>query len=300
MSSAPAANGPARASSFSHRTPLGLRLHVHRFRDEAVSARGITVLLLHGLLDAGATWDLVAEPLAREGFDVVAPDLRGFGQSEHVGPGGYYHFPDYVADVASLVDALAPARLAVVGHSMGGTIASSYTGAFPERVERLVLLEGAGPPAMEPSLAVDRTLAWLRDLATVARAPRALASLDEAVTRLAQNHPRVPREVLASRAPLLTRTDAEGRLVWAFDPLHRTTSPTPFSVEGFKAFLARIRCPTLFVGGGPHGWHPPDEGERLACIASCRTAEIAGAGHMMHWTAPAEVARLVTEHVLSP
>ncbi|HVY48995.1 MAG TPA: alpha/beta hydrolase, partial [Minicystis sp.] len=201
----------------------GLRLNVHRFRDPAVLPSGLTILLLHGFLDAGATWDLVAEHLVRAGHDVVAPDLRGFGQSDAVGPGGYYHFPDYVADVAELVEALSPRRLAVVGHSMGGTVAALFAGARPERVERLALLEGLGPVATEPAFAVDRMRQWLKDLGGLDRAPRALSSREEAIERLVYRHPRVPRDVLATRARLLTRADDAGRVVWAYDALHRTT-----------------------------------------------------------------------------
>src|SRR5271166_3011453 len=115
----------------------GLKLWVHRFREEATPPSGLTIVLLHGFMDAGATWDLVAPTLAHGGHEVVAPDLRGFGWSDSIGAGGYYHFPDYVADVAELVDALAPRRLGLVGHSMGGTIAAFYAGANRDRVERL-------------------------------------------------------------------------------------------------------------------------------------------------------------------
>ena len=264
----------------------GLKLWVHRFREESAPPSGLTILLLHGFMDAGATWDLVAPALARGGHEVVAPDLRGFGQSDSVGHGGYYHFPDYVADVAELVDALAPRRLAVVGHSMGGTVAALYAGTFPQRVERLALLEGMGPTATEPHLAVDRMASWLRTLREVPRVPRPLTSLQEAIERLSLHHPRVPREVIESRARLLTRANEAGRLVWAYDPLHRTTAPTPFHADSFKEFLRRIDCPTLVVGGGPTGWHPADEAERLACIPHSTRFELPSAGHMMHWTEP--------------
>ncbi|WP_437585640.1 alpha/beta fold hydrolase [Sorangium sp. So ce1000] len=270
-------------------------LCVHRFRDDHAPPTGLTLLLLHGFLDAGSTWDLVAEPLARAGHDVVAPDLRGFGRSARVSAGGYYYFPDYIADVAALVDALAPARLGVVGHSMGGAVAVYYAGACPGRVERLALLEGMGPPANGPEVAVTRVEAWLRQMAGLDRTPRRLSSMQDAIERLVANHPRVPREVLATRAPLLTREGPDGGLAWAYDPMHRTTSPLPFQVEAFKAFLERIACPTLIVSGGPTGWHPEDEADRVARIARAEHVELPEAGHMMHWSAARELAERLGE-----
>src|SRR5208282_2385822 len=83
----------------------GLDLHVLEWIGHAAET---TVLLLHGYMDAAATWDLVAAPLAESGVRVLAPDLRGFGDSSRVPEGGYYYFPDYVHDVADLVDALVP------------------------------------------------------------------------------------------------------------------------------------------------------------------------------------------------
>lgn len=276
-----------------HRKVNGLNLFVHRFRDPDAGSTGLTLLLLHGFLDAGGTWARVAEPLARAGHDVVVPDHRGFGQSDRIGAGGYYHFPDYVADVAALVDDLAPQRLGIIAHSMGGSIAVYYTGTLPERVERLALLEGIGPMDMSET-AVHQLGAWLRDLRRVDRTPRALASMDEAVDRLAMLHPRVPRAVVEEQAGHLTRIDEAGRLTWAYDPLHRTTAPTPFYGASFSRFLDRITCPTLFVGGGPTGWHPPEEEERLARLRHVERHDLPDAGHMLHWTAPAELsARLL-------
>jgi pimeloyl-ACP methyl ester carboxylesterase len=268
----------------------GLKLWIHRFRDPNATPSGLTVLLVHGFLDSGATWDLVAPALARAGHDVLAPDLRGFGQSEWVGAGGYYHFPDYVADLSELIDNVAPRRLVMVGHSMGGTVAGLLAGARPDRFERVALLEGMGPIATEPEMAVERMKVWLRNLRETPRKGRPLTSLVEAAERLALHHPRVPRAVIESRATLLTRPDHQGHLVWAYDPLHRTTAPTPFNIDNFRVFLRRIACPTLVVSGGPLGWHPPDEAERAACLRDARHLELASAGHMMHWTAPEALA----------
>lgn len=273
----------------------GLKLFVHRFRDEDVPPSGLTLLLLHGFLDAGSTWDLTAGLLARAGHEVLAPDLRGFGKSEWVGAGGYYHFADYVADVASLVDQINPERLGVVGHSMGGTIAALYAAMDGDRIERLALLEGIGPPAMDVSEGPKRMARWLNDLRRIERVGKPLASMEDAIGRLAANNPMVPAPVLESRARLLTQLDERGRLVWCYDPLHRTTSPTPFRVEEFCAYLRLIKRPTLFISGGPAGFHPQDEGERVACIPDVSRVELPNAGHMMHWTEPAALSRALLE-----
>ena len=116
--------------------------------DPRSARRHTTVLLLHGYMDAAGTWDLVAPTLARAGFRVLAPDMRGFGDGARAPRGSYYHFPDYVADVAALVAALAAdAPLALVGPSMGGVVATLFAGAFPEKVAAVANLEGLGPPA---------------------------------------------------------------------------------------------------------------------------------------------------------
>jgi pimeloyl-ACP methyl ester carboxylesterase len=120
------------------------------------------------------------------------------------------------------------------------------------------------------------------------------------VRRLVANHPRVAREVLESRARWLTRLDADGRLTWAYDPLHRTTSPMPFQVEMFEAFLTQITCPALVVGGGPLGYHPEDEPDRIQKLADVEVAELPDAGHMMHWTKPQELGELLARFFGAP
>ncbi len=272
----------------------GLELCVHRFRDDAAAPCGLTALLLHGFLDGGATWDRVAAPLCAAGIEVLAPDQRGFGASERAPRGGYYHFPDYVADVDALVRGLAPSKLVVVGHSMGGTVACNFAGARPERVAGLVLLEGVGPPGTPPDAGLRRTRQWLADLENPPR-EKTLASLDDARRRLAFYNPRAPEDLLRARAEQLTTRSGDG-LAWAYDPLHRTTSPMPFNVEGFKEFLRAVRCPVLFMGGGEDGFHPPDEAERLAAFAGEVTrVDLAGAGHALHWTRPDEVSRAILD-----
>ncbi len=281
----------------------GIRLAVHRARVDAPAPRfegRRTLLLLHGFLDAGRTWDLVAEPLALAGYEVVAPDLRGFGDSARVPRGGYYHFADYVADIDDLVLHLAPEWLGVVAHSMGGGVASLWCGTRPEKVNRLAILEGLGPSADPPELAPHRMRAWLRDLARFDRTPRPLPSIEHALDRLVATHPRVDRALLATRIGLLVRPGRDGTVEWAYDPIHRTTSPTPFQLEVFNAFLREVDCPTLFVSGGPTGWHPEGEEARLAFLRHLRRVEFPEAGHMMHWTAPEPLAEALLAFLEEP
>ncbi len=259
-----------------------------------------TVLLLHGWADAAGSWQWVAPRLAQAGFEVVAPDLRGFGESEWISAQSYYHFPDYVADVAALVGSLQPKRLVVVGHSMGGTVASLYAGAQPERVHQLALLEGVGPPSSEPADAVERMRAWLHDLDRSVRrsTERTFATAEEVLKRLQTQHPSVSHTTLAACVDVLACKGEDQRWRWRFDPLHRTTSPFPFLAESYRSFARKIRCPTLFLSGGADGYHPVDEAERLAAFANVQSVSIEGAGHMMHWTAPEAVAKALI-HFLS-
>lgn len=278
----------------------GLELSVHRHRDADATPRGITALLVHGFMDAGGTWEDVAGPLAAQGIDVWAPDMRGFGRSDRVGPGGYYHFPDYLSDVDALVGGAmgTPDRLVLVGHSMGGTVCSLYAGTRPDAVERLVLLEGIGPPATDPEVGPVRMRRWLDQLRE-GPGGRPPSSREDALRRLASVHTRVDRAVLERKVEHLI-VERAGELSWAFDALHRTTAPYRFDAEAFRCFLREIRCPTLFIGGGPSGFHPPDEEERLQLIGGVvESIDLAEAGHMMHWTRPREVAEAILGFVLS-
>ena len=277
----------------------GLELHVNVWEPSPdVAARGVAVLL-HGFQDVGASFDLVAPALAAEGLRVCAPDLRGFGQSGRVSGGAYYHFPDYVFDVAELIDALSPAApIFLVGHSMGGTIASMYAGTYPERVALLALLEGVGPPSMPDSVSPDRVRHWIDGVRKTRARPEKAMPFDEVLRRLAIGHPAVPDAVLQARARQLAKRVGDGDLwSWTFDPLHRTTSPISFGASRWKAHAERITAPTLVVGGGTTGFHPEDEADRVATIQNARRVDLEGAGHMMHWTQPQALAEALVSFV---
>src|SRR3954447_8248221 len=120
-----------------------------------------TVLLLHGYLDNAWGWQPVVDAGLGRRAHVVAPDLRGHGDSDWIGAGGYYHFLDYVADLDEVIARLARKRVVLVGHSMGGSVSGYYAGTRPERLTALAMLEGLGPPDLAGIDATVRTSHWI-------------------------------------------------------------------------------------------------------------------------------------------
>lgn len=279
-------------------------------RESRVAANGIdhhvitwgepgrgTVVLCHGFLDMAWSWDAVARRLVAAGLRAVAFDWRGHGESSWVGPGGYYHFPDYLLDLEELLPQVAgDERIHLVGHSMGGTACSMYAGVRSDRLRSLTLAEGLGPPAHPSTLVPDRVEAWLRTVETVrarGREHRPMASLDDALRRMRVQNPRLPEELGRFLAEKGTRPAPGGEgLLWSFDPLHRTRAPMPFDLDVYLAFLERIAVPTLVLGA-EDGFRVPGEAERMLHIADARLVELGKVGHMMHWFAPDAVADAV-------
>jgi pimeloyl-ACP methyl ester carboxylesterase len=251
-----------------------------------------TLVLAHGFLDLAWSWDPVACRLAERGLHCIAFDWRGHGESEWIGTGGYYHFVDYLLDLDELLPQLMEGPVNLVGHSMAGGACAMYAGTRPDRIARLAILEGLGPPPTAFEHTPDRASAWLRGVAqTRAKPQRTMRSPEDALTRMRLTTPDLPEELGLFIARKSTRPAPNGDgLVWSFDPLHKTTSPMPFRAEIFAAFCQRIIAPTLLIFG-EHGFRLPDEAERSAHIAYHQRVEIPKTGHMMHWLAPDAVAK---------
>ena len=150
----------------------------------------LTFVLVHGFADLGYTWCEVAERLAPHGH-VIAPDLRGHGDSDWISGGGYYHFMDYVADLDDVIAQLARRRVVLVGHSMGGSVSSYYAGTRPTRLAGLVLLEGLGPPDMAALDGPTRAAMWIDAWRTARAKVSPMPSIDEAVRRLMKHDDRL-------------------------------------------------------------------------------------------------------------
>jgi len=248
-----------------------------------------TLLLLHGFLDHAHTWEATVEHLP-PGWHIVAPDWRGHGATEGVGAGGYYHFMDYVFDLADLVDSLGGDRVALCGHSMGGVVASLYAGAFPDHVSRLALVEGLGPEAGSADEAPARVARWIHEVRALrARSPRPLASLADAARRLQLKNPSLSEARALRLAELGTRV-VPGGFFWNFDALHRTRSPSPFLLDVVRQFWRRVTCPVALIHGGQSSMRHSDRAERVGCFAHVLAEhEIEEAGHMVQIDAPREL-----------
>lgn len=254
-----------------------------------------TVLCLHGFLDLAWAFHQVAPRLAARGFHVIAPDLRGHGETERVGAGGYYHFMDYLLDVADLAGALARDRLALVGHSMGGSIAAYFAGAFPDRVWRAVVMEGIRIPEVAPESMPRRVEEWIHGVHRArAHPPKVYRSLEDAAARIRLHDPLCPEAEARFIAERGTRP-APGGVAYQHDPLHLTRAPYAFRIDHARAFWQAIRCPVLLVDGALSERVPIDYPQRLAAFRDARRVVIDGAGHMMMRHRPDEVARATLE-----
>ena len=252
------------------------------------------VVLLHGFLEHAHVWELVAPQLAAAGLHVYALDWRGHGDSEWVGAGGYYHFADYVADLDDIVRQLG-GRAALVAHSMGGNAAVLYAGTAPERVTRLVSVEGVGPADCEVDEAPGRYAHWLVDLQRVASRTRATFTMAAALARLRERYPRMSAAALALLAEHGTRMEGDAR-AWKFDPLHQTRAPQPFYVAQARTFWQRVSCPVLYVEGDESLLRLPDDelAARLAALRATR-AVIRGSAHHPHLEQPDALARVLVD-----
>lgn len=271
---------------------------VHHVLEWDLAGAETTVVLLHGFLDVAWSFERVAARLAPH-YHVIAPDFRGHGDTEWVGPGGYYYFPDYTADLARLLPQFTRRRTFLVGHSMGGTVATYYAGGFPERVHKLALLEGIGPPASPPEDAPERLLKHVQTVDAVrAKRPQPLPSLADAAARLRQRHPRLDPEWAERLAEKATRPAPDGppgSRLWKHDPLHRTRSPLLFNEPQYAAFVRRIACPVLIVDGAESDIRFAHAAARKGLYGGAAQRTLDGSGHMVQLDQPAWLADMLLE-----
>lgn len=278
------------------------------------------LFLVHGWMDVSASWQFVVDALSQDRF-IVAPDWRGFGLTRalsHVDSdsptayshGDHYFFPDYLADLDALVDHYNAqlgephAPIDLVGHSMGGNVVMLYGGVRPQRVRRLVNLEGFGMPATRPAQAPGRYARWLDELRGLRQGTidlKTYDSLDGVARRLMKTNRRLPEPQARWLASHWAAKNAAGHWEVLGDAAHKVINPQLYRVDEVQEVFKRITAPVLAVEASDDSLGTWFKGEytlahyheRLQAVPDCRVAVVADAGHMLHHDQPAEVARLL-------
>ncbi|MDY6942482.1 MAG: alpha/beta hydrolase [Pseudomonadota bacterium] len=269
----------------------GLCYHFHRWG----SSDAPPVLLLHGWMDCGASFQFLVDHLP-QGWHLIAPDWRGFGDSEWA-QGGYY-FPEYLADLDIIIDHFSPnAGVALVGHSMGGNIASLYAGIRPQRVSRLVSLEGFGLPPTRPEQAPTRYRSWM-DQQREDWTPRHYPNFDALARKLSKNNPRLGDDRAAFVARCWARESEGKQIVLRADPRHRTRNPILYRLEESRACWTQTQAQTLWITGSASPFakmHGAVMDANRRCYRELREAVIPDAGHMLHHDQPERLAEALIE-----
>jgi pimeloyl-ACP methyl ester carboxylesterase len=241
---------------------------------------------------------------------VIAPDWRGYGLTT-ADPVDNYWFADYMADLDFLLDHYAPGQqVNLVGHSMGGNVVMLYSGVRPERIRRLVNLEGFGGPGGTAEGTPARYAKWIDELKEFHRGDMALksySSADGVARRLMKTNKRLGQDKADWLARHWARAvkQADGSECWEImgDPAHKITFAQAMRADDILALYGRISAPTLAVEASDNSlefwWKGrfglADYHERLKSVANCRIGHIADAGHMLHHDQPEQLARLIEE-----
>lgn len=271
-------------SSPASRTFISQRLRLHYV--DWGNPDAPPLLLLHGGRDHCRNWDWLAQNLC-DRYHIIAPDLRGHGDSAHSSD-GYYTMECFVYDLAQLIHQQGLAPLNIVAHSLGGNIALRYTGLFPENVRRLVAIEGLGdaPAVVEQRMKIpvsDRMRTWIDSgRAMSSRQPRRYSGIEEALQRMMQENPHLTPE----RARHLTvhgvSQNEDGSYSWKFDNYLRVLPPVDISQAEKEQLWQRITCPTLLVYGKQSWASNPAEDGRARHFRNARVSLYDKAGHWVH------------------
>ena len=254
------------------------------------------LVMVHGWMDVGASYQFVVDALKEERH-VIAPDWRGYGLTGSGGVDNFW-FPDYMADLDFLLDHYAGEQpVDLVGHSMGGNIVMFYAGVRPERIRRLVNLEGFGMPATVPAQAPGRYAKWMDELKKLHRGELDLSQYPEVngvARRLMKTNPRLTQDKADWLARHWAQADEQGRWKVLGDPAHKITNAQLYRVEEVLEIYQRISAPVLAVEAEDNSLDRWWQGkftlaqyhERLKSVPNVRVERIANAGHMMHHDQP--------------
>ena len=270
----------------------------------------LPLFMVHGWMDVSASFQFVVDAM-KEDRHIIAPDWRGFGLTD-VGEVDSFWYPDYLADLDALIDHFQPeGQIDLLGHSMGGTIVSMYAGVRPERIRKLINLEGFGMAAGRPAQAPGRYAKWLNQVKSLRNGGISLRSYpdtDAVADRLIRTNPRLSLDKALWLAQHWAKQNADGLWDILGHAAHKVVNPYLFRVEEMLALYRNISAPVLNVEASQNDLEKWWEGkytldefhERLLSIADLRSVTIADAGHMMHHDQPQVLAQHIEAFLQQP
>lgn len=251
-----------------------VRIHYAVWGDESKPA----LILVHGGRDHARSWDFVAERLVDK-YAIYAMDLRGHGDSEWT-KGPAYQLSHHVADLAKLVDVIGREQVKIIAHSLGGRIAIDYACAFPERVERLVSIEGFGRPPSDLSPA-HRLRRFVEQVRTTEEfTPHVLPDIETCEKRMFDANKRLSPEMVKHLTKHAVR-EVEGGYAWKFDYYHRVMATPDWSIDSFRAMWRELKAPVLLIGGSD-SWFGPERGDLVEKTLGSHHIMVENAGHWVH------------------
>ncbi len=268
------------------------------------------LVMVHGWMDVAASFQFVVDALKDDHW-VIAPDWRGFGLTD-VPPTDNFWFPDYLADLDQLLDHLVGTRpVNLLGHSMGGHVATLYAGIRPARIHRLINLEGFGLPATRPAQAPGRLAKWMDELKALHRGDidlKPYPSLEAVAQRLIKTNPRLGSDKAQWLAQHWARANAHGEWRILGHAAHKVVNAQLFKTDETQAIYERITAPTLCVVASSDSisqwWKDiytlEEFKQRIAAVPHIRHAVMEDAGHMLHHDQPEALARLIEEFLRHP
>ena len=293
-----------------------------RFRSEFVPIRNLQyhvqiwgqpspdktpLVMVHGWMDVAASYQFVVDAFKDDHY-IIAPDWRGYGKTPSGNVDNYW-FPDYMADLDFLLDHYSPDRpVNLVGHSLGGNVVMLYGGVRPERIRRLVNLEGFGLPATTPDMAHARYAKWMDELKKLHRGEMDLKAYDAAsgvARRLMKTNPRLSQDKADWLAQHWAAENAEGKWTILGQPAHKVISAHLYQSEEVLALYRRLTMPVLAVEASDNSLDLWWKGaftlaqyhERIKNVPNVEIGFIPDAGHMMHHDQPKVLAGLIERFI---
>ena len=240
--------------------------------------------LIHGGSDHARTWDWVARAL-RDDYHVIAPDLRGHGDSEWA-RGSIYTMIEYVTDLAQLLTQLDSFPVTLIGHSKGGAIVLQYSGVCCDNVAKVVAIEGLGPPLhrlQAQKSSAQEQMQWITQMRKLAsQQRRRYKTPDEAAQRMREVNTRLSDEQARHLALHGTNRDEDGMYSWKFDGYVHAMFPYPSRAESTLDVWSLITCPALLIRGGDSNAPDLEKDERLQAFQNAQARTIPNAGHWVH------------------